>query len=216
MKIQLLESRKIKFLPEHEMNLIPESNVRYGQICVNDRYIIIYDGIYSRLIFCNHDLTIIAMLPIPRSSFLTCTNNFVYMTPHRCGLMRFTPEVLIRTYLFESLNIFVMTANIETNLLYFRCASRNEMFIGNEQGEVLHQVSTLCTFSNIFVSWDNIILTANTFKSRKGLLTLFNQDGKQITQIEDRHLLTNNVCILYNKGIIVAVANDQLHLWCMV
>ncbi len=198
------------------MKFIPKNHVGLVQVCVNDRYITVYDGNEnSCLIFCNYDLTIIAMLTIPRSYFLTCSNNWVYLEPSRSGLMRFTPEVLIETYLFESFKISALTVDIETNLLYFHCSS-DTIFVGNEQGKVLHQFSPGCAFDKIFVSCNNVILTRNTVSSYKCFLTLFNRDGKEITQITDQRFLFSNLRILHNKGIIVLATEDQIHFWRMV
>jgi hypothetical protein len=129
------------------------------------------------------------------------------------GLTRCAPEGLVDTCLFKNHRITTVAADLETNLLYFRIYFSNTILIGNEQGEVLRQVSPLYAPSNIFVSCGIILIL--TSHENPLCFVLKATDGTQMTQVTNQRI-SRDVCLVHNKGIVVTFNEDQINLWRIV
>jgi hypothetical protein len=180
---------------------------------VNDNYIVIHNQ--DKLFFCNTDLIVIHTKKSESHNFSPiCTNNIVCLIPGGAaayGLLSFTPQEIDSKHLFNDLFVCRAAADIESNLLYFRCCN-NDLIIGNEQGEVLSKFQCrLDYFDDIFVSC-NIILTSYRYT---GVIVVYNQFGQEITQFTDKSILDSlSICLVYDKGIIVILTDDNnINLW---
>jgi hypothetical protein len=207
--IRLLERHKMKFLPE-------EDELIKMEICVNDSYIAMRyqdDNRNYYLFFCKHDFTAINKIRIPTLDVtsLTCTTNFVYFLSTGSGMLRCTDQALCEKALFDNYCMSVVAADIETDLLYFGLS--NTIFVGNEQGEVLHRFYLQHWRSKLFVSC-NLVLTSAT---HAGSFFLYTKDGKQITQKIDKRIKHSNICLIHNQGIVVTMnQKNEINLWRVV
>jgi hypothetical protein len=181
--------------------------------CVNDNYIVIH--YHDALFFCNHDdLSVINRTKITFSNCFTCTQNAAYLVPSGRGLLSYTPRGLGMTKLFKDLNIRSVAGDIETDLLYFCCVNDNKMNVGNEQDEVLYQFLWPVLGTTMRTVSYNMIIS-----NEPGHLVFYNKDGKQINEIRDDRIRVGDVCLVYDKGILVTTDyyNDaQINLWRVV
>jgi hypothetical protein len=206
----------MQLLKRHELEFLPKEDEEKGknnvvEMCVNDSYLAIYNNIKDCLVFCKHDLTVIDTRTMPMfGSSLTCTYNFVYFRSFARGIFRCTDQDRGEKRLFDDHRVFVVVADIETDLLYIGFS--DTIFIGNEQGEVLHQFQLLHYWNKLFVSC-NLVLTSYT---EEGSFFLHTRDGKQITEKIDQRIRRSNICLIHNQGIVVTMDEDKINLWRLV
>jgi hypothetical protein len=127
--------------------------------------------------------------------------------------------------LFEDRNIDIMAADIDTNLLYF---CDKEIFVANEQGEIINKFSCMYPLVKIFASC-GIILTCKYespyFRDSNKEFRLYTADGKQITQVIDSRI-SSDICFVHDKGMVVSardivkdlsdVIHVEINLWRVV
>jgi hypothetical protein len=102
-----------------------------------------------------------------------------------------------------------LAADLDTSLLYVQ--AWQTIFIANEQEVILYQFPFNYYFEEMYVSC-NVIL-----KHDKTQFILYNQHGKQISQVEDKRIQDSNICLVHDKGVVVVVTKDnQIHLWRVV
>jgi hypothetical protein len=83
--------------------------------------------------------------------------------------------------------------------------------MGNEQGKVLSEFLLVAPLVDTVLSCNIVVLCHDNH------IVFYNKDGKQIAQVKDQRITGCwNVCLVYDKGILVTTEKDQIHLWRVV